>query len=75
MIAGYGEPYTGAQVKTPETAKGEPSLHSKVCGSHGGCGGKGTGQEGTCEGVTGIGRNAGMPCNRHSPGYDRRRAG
>ncbi len=24
MIAGYGEPYTGTQVETPETAKGEP---------------------------------------------------
>lgn len=24
MIVGYGEPYTGTQVETPETAKGEP---------------------------------------------------
>ncbi len=23
MIVGYGEPYTGTQVETPETAKGE----------------------------------------------------
>jgi hypothetical protein len=26
MIVGYGEPYTGTQVETPETAKGEPKV-------------------------------------------------
>jgi hypothetical protein len=26
MMVGYGEPYTGTQVETPETAKGEPKV-------------------------------------------------
>ena len=26
MIVGYGEPYTGTQVETPDTAKGEPKV-------------------------------------------------
>ena len=26
MRVGYGEPYTGTQVETPETAKGEPEV-------------------------------------------------
>ena len=26
MIVGYGEPYPGTQVETPETAKGEPKV-------------------------------------------------
>ena len=26
MRVGYGEPYTGTQVETPETAKGEPKV-------------------------------------------------
>ena len=29
MIAGYGEPYTGTQVETPETAKGEPKVSTQ----------------------------------------------
>ena len=27
MMVGYGEPYTGTQVETPDTAKGEPKVH------------------------------------------------
>ena len=31
MIVGYGEPYTGTQVETPETAKGEPKVGIQGC--------------------------------------------
>ena len=31
MTVGYGEPYTGTQVETPETAKGEPKV---LCRGH-----------------------------------------
>ena len=44
MIVGYGEPYTGTQVETPETAKGEPKVGIQGDAEGGGGGGKGTGQ-------------------------------
>jgi len=31
MTVGYGEPYTGTQAETPETAKGEPEV---LCRGH-----------------------------------------
>ncbi len=73
-MGGYGEPYTGTRVETPAT---RVSLRSSVWGMmkwrrlwrEGGC------PRGTWEGVTGTGRSAGIPCNRHLTGYDRRRTG
>jgi hypothetical protein len=74
-MVGYGEPYTGTQVETPETAKGEPKVGiqgyaeaAEVVEGRGLA-------KGNLGGVTGTGRSAGIPCNRHLTGYDRRRAG
>jgi hypothetical protein len=31
MMVGYGEPYTGTRVETPDTAKGEPKVDIQGC--------------------------------------------
>ena len=74
-IGGYGDPFTGTQVETPETPRVslrwafKGVLEPRRLWREGGW------PRGTWAGVTGTGRSAGIPCNRHSTGYDRRRAG
>jgi hypothetical protein len=75
MIVGYGEPYTGTQVETPETAKGEPKVGIQGYAEAARLWREGGWPRGTWAGVTGTGRSAGILCNRHLTGYDRRRAG
>ena len=74
MMVGYGEPYPGTQVETPDTAKGEPKVgiqgyaeaaevvegRGLAKGNLGGCNRDRT----QCR----------IPCNRHLTGYDTRRA-
>jgi hypothetical protein len=74
-MGGYGDPYTGTQVETPETTKGEPKVLGLGHDQWRRLWREGGWLRGTWAGVTGTGRSAGIPCNRHLTGYHRRRAG
>ena len=74
-MGSYGDSYTGTQVETPRQPR--VSLRSPAWGmmKWRRLWREGDWPRGTWAGVTGTGRSAGMPCNRHLTGYDRQRTG